>query len=162
MVMVSFKNSLSVISRMGLYAGILAVCPLSLTLCSSAQAAPVETTPGNNIELGLELETNFWKAVLEKDVKKYSDKLSHIDQNIINNGDVSDKIQKIAALSSLLFSDFAIQNAVVTKTDDHLIISYNLILIEQATSTTFHVLTTWKEHDKQWKIVSQAFFGTLG
>ncbi len=104
------------------------------------------------------METNFWKAILEKDVKKYSDKLSHVVQNIDCDSDVSDKNQTMAALSSILFSDFAIQDAIVTKTGDHLVISYTLVLIELATSTTFHVLTTWKEHDKQWKIVSQAFF----
>ncbi len=38
MALVSFKNSISVISRLGLYAGILVVCPLCLTVSSSAHA----------------------------------------------------------------------------------------------------------------------------
>ncbi len=155
----SLKNKTSKISRVGFYAGILALCPLSLTISGSVQAES-HSHEDNDLELGLKLETKFWTAVENQDVEKYSEKLSHIFQARSPTA-LYTREETINWLATVTLTSFTVTEETATRADNTLVVSYLFTATGTNISTSSTIVSVWKKQKGHWKLISRAFVTTV-
>lgn len=111
-------------------------------------------------QLGFELETQFWNLVQKHDVKGFSEKISDAFQADSFLG-ILNRDQEIAGLSNGGLQTFTLQNMVVTRDHNVLIVSYIFEAIS-AHLTNGPTISVWKKSGSEWKLVSHSFFPLSG
>lgn len=109
----------------------------------------------NALELGIKLETHFWKLVQQQKINQFSDELAHIFQGLNIEGIYTRK-QQINGLTGATLASFNINNPVAKREGDLLVFSYNFVAHE-SDLTNGPSLTVWKRYKNSWKIVSHSY-----
>lgn len=122
---------------------------------SSLNATYIDRQQSDPLELGVSLETEFWTLVQEHNVKRFSKKLAPIFQGLNISGSYT-REQQISGLAGATLTGFAINNPVVTRSGNTLVITYNFVATD-SNLTNGPSITIWKKYGCSWKIVSHSY-----
>ncbi len=118
-----------------------------------------ESRKSQTTALGLKLESQYWTLVQKKDVKGFSRKIAPIFQGLNAQGAYT-RSQQISGLANANLVSFSLDNPVVTRFRDVLVISYNFTAVGTGL-TSGPSITVWQIECGCWKIVSHSYFPFL-
>jgi hypothetical protein len=151
----SIKNLVKRGFKLSLYAGIFSVSLLNIgSMNQLAACSHCEHAQEANLELGVRLETEFWTLVQQKG--DFAEKLSRIFQGLNAKGPYTRENQ-IVGLQKANLLGFTINNPVVTRHQDTLVITYYLAAVGTGIVSGPDI-TVWKKHNHEWKIISHSYF----
>lgn len=128
---------------------------LNFSFCTAA--AQVEDHRfQSDLELGVFLETRFWNLVEQHDVPGFSDEISHIFQGLNASG-VYSRENQITGLAGVTIDSFAINDPIVTRHCDVLVIGYNFAATGEGI-VSGPSISVWKKTERSWKWVSHSYF----
>jgi hypothetical protein len=105
---------------------------------------------------GEQLTYQFWKAVQKKNTKKIWSYLSSDFQASSTDGAI-DRKQEIHMLQALPITEFTIMNARSTKSDHRIVVTFDLKLVNETSSSYFHQLFVWIHTGGHWKLIADTF-----
>lgn len=149
------KEKLGKASRISFCAGLFVLSTLGFQ-SASLHATSSTSHHCSDLELGIHLETCYWKAVQEQNIDKISEKVAHIFQGLNLSG-VYTREEQIAGLTGITLPFFSIKNPVATRHDDVLVFSYNFIAPDESGLTNGPTISVWKKCDCSWKLVSHSY-----
>ena len=147
----SCKRKLVKACKLGFCVSLFAFSALSLNIAYANCHHP----SSDDLELGIELETNYWTQVQEHNVKEFSHLIAPIFQGINISG-VYTRDQQIAGLAKSTLASFSINNPIAKRDHDVLVFSYDFVAIE-SNLTNGPSITVWKKIDCSWKIISHTY-----
>jgi len=122
---------------------------------------------GEDLQLAIRLETEFWTAVQTHNLGQLSSILAPEFQalggeNFMAFGAIS-RTQEIVELMSSHLAGFLLSNVVATRKHNVLVITYFLIVSGNSTGiVSGPTLSTWKKTKEGWQMVSHAFEPAIG
>lgn len=125
-------------------------------LPASLHAKPCKCNSSNELELGLQLETNFWKTVQKQNIDKLSKKIARIFQGI-NIAGIYTREEQISGLTGVTLTNFAITHPVSHCRKDVLVFSYDFFAPVESGLINGPTLSVWKKFGDSWKMVSHSY-----
>lgn len=110
----------------------------------------------SDLELGIRLETCFWKTVQRQNICELSQKISAIFQGLNISG-IYTREEQISGLTGVLLPFFEINDPVATRCNDVLVFSYEFVAPVESGLISGPSLTVWRKENRCWKIVSHSY-----
>lgn len=144
---------MSHVAALGVYVSLFALSAMSFHATSLYAVAEVQCS---DLELGIRLETSFWKAVQRQNVREISRKISAIFQGLNISG-IYTKEESIAGLTGVDLPFFEINDPVATRCNDVLVFSYEFVAPEESDLISGPTLSVWRKDCQSWKLVSHSY-----
>ncbi|WP_068469555.1 nuclear transport factor 2 family protein [Candidatus Protochlamydia phocaeensis] len=148
------KQKLNRAGKLGLFAGLFALSAISVNMPVNAEGFHRHHSD-DDVELGFLLETQFWTAVQNRDIDRFSKKLAPIFQGLNISGAYT-REQQITGLANSTLISFVIDNPVATRFQNTLIFSYDFVAVGSGL-TSGPSITVWKKYGYSWRIVSHSY-----
>lgn len=156
-----YMNKFYCAINIGICTGVLATGGLALFPTIQVQASSDTSIQS----LAIELETQFWTAVQNRDSHYLDITIIPIFQGIgLNVGDnlgVSTREDEITNLLNSMMSGFTLENIVATKHHHTLVVTYTLLPVNSVNLPDGPIVSIWEKFDGHWKLISQNFCGSF-